>query len=149
MNPLPNWILTNPRPAVYDSESGTAVEMTARVYSAMNELIEEYNKYVEALNSHIAGFETGVVGTNDCFRKNITTVINEFIASIDNKVANLEAHLKTNIRDTLQIWISEGSLDDTIMNSFDDLKKRVEELERNANMVVYDPETESLDLAEV
>lgn len=149
MNPLPNWFLTNPRPAVYETDSGTAIEMTARVYGAMNDLIEEYNRYVEVLNKEIAKFETGVVSTQDCFRNNITKVMNEYITSLDNKILNLETQLKLNIKETLNTWVQEGSLDDTIMNSFEDLKARVEALESSANAVVYNPETESLDLAEV
>jgi phage shock protein A len=149
VNKLPNWILTHRFPSVYDSESKTAIEQTARVYGAMNDLIEEYNKYVESLNKEIALFETGVVSTQECFRNNITKVMNEFIESVDKKIILLESHLKTNIRETLTTWIEEGSLDDTIMNSFENLKSRVEVLEQNANAVVYNAETESLDLAEV
>ncbi len=149
MNKLPNWILNHRFPSVYDSDSKTVIEQTARVYGAMNDLIEEYNRYVETLNSEIAKFETGIVSTQECFRNNITKVMNEFIESVDNKILNLESHLKTNIRETLNIWIQEGSLDDTIMNSFENLKSRVEVLEQNANAVVYNEETESLDLAEV
>lgn len=149
MNRLPFWILNQRFPAVYDSDSKTVIEQTARVYGAMNDLIEEYNKYVESLNKEIAKFETGVVSTQECFRNNITKVMNEYIESVDKKIMLLESHLKTNIRETLTTWIEDGSLDDTIMNSFENLKSRVEVLEQNANAVVYNAETESLDLAEV
>lgn len=149
MNKLPLWVLTNRYPSVFDSESKTAIEQTARVYGAMNDLIEEYNRYVESLNSEIAKFETGVIETETCFRNNITKVINEFISSMDNKMSNLESHLKLNIKETLNTWVQEGALDDTIMNSFENLKSRVEALEQNANAVIYNEETESLDLAEV
>jgi hypothetical protein len=115
----------------------------------MNDLTEEYNRYVEVLNKEIAKFETGVVSTQDCFRNNITKVMNEYIASLDNKILNLESQFKLNIKETLNTWIQEGKLDDTIMNSFENLKARVEALESSANAVVYNPETESLDLAEV
>lgn len=144
MYELPKWVLTNKYPSVFDSESKTAIEQTARLYGAMNDLIEEHNKYVEALNSNIAKFEAGIITSNDCFRNNVTKVMNEYITSIDSKISKLESYLKTNIRETLQNWVDEGSFDKTIMDLFDNLGSRVESLENQQILLQRDPVTEEL-----
>lgn len=144
MNKLPLWVLTNKYPSVFDSESKTAIEQTARVYGAMNDLIEEHNKYIEILNSNIAKFEAGIITSNDCFRNNIKKIMNEYISSVDKKISSLESYLKLNIKETLNTWIQEGALDDSIMELFDDLRNRVISLENQEILIQRDPETEEL-----
>ena len=48
---LPKWLLPSSIPSVYDTESATALEQTAKVYGAMRQLIEEYNAFSESLES--------------------------------------------------------------------------------------------------
>lgn len=146
---LPKWVLTNRHPSVLDSESGTAIEQTARVYGAMNELIKEHNSYIENLNKEISDFETGITETNECFRNNIVKVMNEYIESMDNKISNLETYLKANIDETLKSWVESGTLDTSILNAFNNLELRVSLIEQNANELVYNPESESLNMTEV
>ena len=50
---LPDWIFTNPRPSIYDTDSGTAIEMVAKVYGAMKDLQENYNLFTEEINKHV------------------------------------------------------------------------------------------------
>ena len=45
VNNLPNWGIPNIHPAFFDVESATAIEMVAKLYSKMKELVEEYNKF--------------------------------------------------------------------------------------------------------
>lgn len=56
MKMLPLWVLPPTLPSVYDSESFTSLEMTAKVYGAMRELIKEYNEFATSLNANINKF---------------------------------------------------------------------------------------------
>lgn len=53
MERLPHWVLTNKFPALFDSESATVIEQTARVYGAMQALIDEYNTFVDEMNKTV------------------------------------------------------------------------------------------------
>lgn len=74
MQKLPYWILTNPRPSFHDVESATVQQMTAKVYGAMNELIEEYNSFVEESNANIEKYGAEMIkGQNEFTTKLIKT----------------------------------------------------------------------------
>mgnify|MGYP003293753474 FL=1 len=60
MKRLPHWVLTDSFPAFYDSESLTATQQTARVYGAMQELIDSYNQFVDEINGHIDEHENSL-----------------------------------------------------------------------------------------
>ena len=53
MNQLSTWVLTNPLPAVHDLESLTSVEMVARLYAAMQSLINEVNEHIAQVNKTV------------------------------------------------------------------------------------------------
>lgn len=78
MNTLPKWMLANPFPAIHDFESLTVIDQTARIYGAMNQLIENYNKMVE----QISAFEKSEEETREEFELKITKVMNEFMCSM-------------------------------------------------------------------
>lgn len=42
---LPHWVLTDEHVAMYDSEAKTAIQMVARLYSAMQDLQNTYNLF--------------------------------------------------------------------------------------------------------
>ena len=44
INQLPNWCLTNENPSFYETESATAIEMVAKLYAKVKELIESENQ---------------------------------------------------------------------------------------------------------
>lgn len=117
MNTLPKWIFANPFPAIHDFESLAVLEQTARLYGAVNELIKEYNKTVEQLESYTKQ-ETA---NREEFELKITKVIKEFICCMEQKTADLNQLAETIINEALQA----GTI------------KIVE---------VYNPDTESLDM---
>ena len=45
IRPLPCWVLTDLQPAFYDSESGTALQQTSRVYAKLQEVLKYYNDF--------------------------------------------------------------------------------------------------------
>jgi uncharacterized protein YdcH (DUF465 family) len=48
---LPRWLLPSSVPSVYDTDSKTVIEQTAKVYGAMRQLIEEYNAFSETMEN--------------------------------------------------------------------------------------------------
>ena len=117
MQLLPKWVLPPTIPSIYDSESFTALEMVAKLYGAVNELITEYNKTVEQLN----GFQEAEKAAREEFELKLTKVIKQFICETESKFADLEAPAANIVNEAIQagrITVKE----------------------------VYDPETESLNL---
>lgn len=117
MNTLPKWVLANPFPAIHDFESLTVIDQTARIYGAMNQLIEEWNKMIDQLS----GFEKSETESREEFELKITKVIMEFMCSWNQKTADLEKFAETIINEA----IAAGKI--TITE-------------------VYDPESESLNM---
>ena len=117
MNTLPKWALANPFPALHDFESLTVIDQTARIYGAINQLIEEWNKMIEQLS----GFEKSETESREEFELKITKVIMEFMCSWNQKTEDLERFAETVINEAIE----SGRI--TIRE-------------------VYDPETESLNM---
>lgn len=98
MNRLPKWVLANPFPAIHDFESLTVNDQTARIYGAMNQLIEEWNKMIEQLSN----FEKSETESREEFELKITKVMREFICSMEQKYSDLTALATTLINDAIQ-----------------------------------------------
>lgn len=164
---LPKWIMTSKHPAFYDAESGSAIEQTAKVYGAMNKLIEEYNAFVDELNKKINEFEAGVTTSNEEFKTCITTLIENYIKTIDLKLSNQDLVIAENIsyiRDNLELFLKQliaemkdtGELNEVILSAFDDLDtkftgldSRVTTIENSMPYYIYNEETEELELQNI
>lgn len=85
--PLPHWCLTDLQPAFYDTESGTALQMIARIYPKIQELITNYNSFVDEINRYVDEFESGIISDFDCFKNCIIKTMNEYIKTIDTKIS--------------------------------------------------------------
>lgn len=121
MNALPKWVLVNPFPAIHDFESLTVIEQTARIYGAMNALIEEYNSFADSVNKNLSEFTKSEENSREEFELKITKVMREFICSMEQKYYDLNVLATTLINEAIQagkITVTE----------------------------VYDPETESLNM---
>ena len=117
MNTLPKWVLANPFPAIHDFESLTVLDQTARIYGAMNELIEKYNEMVQ----QISNFEKSETESREDFETKLTKVIREFMCSWEQKTQDLNVLAQTVINEAIQA----GAI--TVTQS-------------------YDPDTESLNI---
>ena len=94
---LPKWRMTCPFPAFLECESGTAIEMTAKLYGAMQELIEEYNAFVESTNTKINEFTATTTEDIETFKTGIRQEFQDFIDTIDLKVSQMENDFITNL----------------------------------------------------
>lgn len=84
--PLPHWCLTDLQPAFYDTESGSVLQMIARIYPKIEELICNYNSFVDEINRYVEEFESGIISDFDCFKNCIIKTVNDYIETIDTKI---------------------------------------------------------------
>ena len=116
IRPLPYWVLTDLQPAFYDSESGTVLQQTSRMYAKLQEALNEFNDYAKQINTYITEFENGIISDFECFKNCIIKTMNDYIESIDMKV---------NIQDTR---ISEAieNQNKLIEDKFDEQDTKIE-----------------------
>lgn len=143
MQLLPKWSLTNPFPSLYDTESGTAVQMVAKVYGAMNELIAEYNKMVDEVNKQIIEHQNSTDKDIDCFKKGVTETIETYIKSIDIKMSEQDSiikdavnYMKTNLIETIKHLNDTGDLNSLIQYSVDNMAQKFNVLNSRMNTFV-------------
>lgn len=152
---LPLWQISDSKYSVYDTESGTAIEMSAKVYSAMRELQKDYNLFVTEVNDRISIFIESTNKNIDEFEKELTKIIHDYILCIDNKIDVQDSRIneaiedmKTNLNSSITEIISEmkanGELDEAIANGFNNLGSRVETLENTEYKLVFEEGTENL-----
>lgn len=129
MERLPHWVLTNKFPALFDSESATVIEQTARVYGAMQSLIDDYNLFVDKVNEHIQAFEDAATKNYDLFTKEIRQEFQDFIDTVTLKIQSqdrviLEAveymgeNLESSIEAMLAKYEADGSMDAAVRKTF-------------------------------
>lgn len=146
MKKLPIWNLTTKRPAFYDMESLTAVEQTAKIYGAMQELIDEYNLFATEVNKSIDEYTTATDQDQECFKTEMTTLIENYIKSIDMKVDDLTAYLKTNLTQTIGEMFENGTLDESVLEVFNHLDSRVKTIENTEYSISYNSTNEEISL---
>lgn len=95
LKPLPHWCMTGEHPAFYDTESRTAVQMVARLYSKMEELIEDYNGYIDNINDAITEFEESTDQKITEFEETINGIIDDFTETINGKIADQNLEIET------------------------------------------------------
>lgn len=76
---LPKWQITNLKPSIYDSESATAIEMVAKLYGAMQELIKEYNTTISTMQNELNKFENDITLNFEDFKNCMIKTTNDFI----------------------------------------------------------------------
>lgn len=127
---LPHWVLTDLQPAFYDSESGTVLQQSSRMYAKMQELIKTYNDFVREVNRYITEFEKGIIKDFNCFQNCIIKTMNDYIKSIDmkidlqdTKIAEAIDYMKNNLIQTVTNLFNEalqnGDITATLGTSYD------------------------------
>ena len=104
MKRLPKWCITDKFPALYDTESATAIEQTAKLYGAISELIDEYNNWVDKINAQIEAFENAMEKDYEVFKVAMRQEFQDFIDIVDLKmqaqdkdIADAINYMKTNL----------------------------------------------------
>lgn len=131
MNKLPLWAPTTGRPAFYDSESATAIEMVAKLYGAMESLIDEYNKTIEELNKQFTDLEGDTREDLKLFKEEYIRIMNNFNTHLNTiheqqqkEIQNGIQYMTENLNEAMQEIINEqfhnGSLKLNVAYDSDD-----------------------------
>lgn len=136
---LPLWALTDRYPAFYDSESGTAIEQTAKVYAAMRELQEDYNSMVSELNLKIEEYENATSKDNQEFQAEITKIVHDYLKMLDTKIklqdlqldeqdkkinetiVYIKENLSTSVQTILDEMKANNEFNEVVLNTLEDL----------------------------
>lgn len=122
---LPYWHMTNSKPAFFDSESATAIEQTAKLYAAMQDLINEYNKFAETVNTHISELDEDTDEAITLFSLDIRQEFQDFINVIDLKTKSQDKYIKETFQDELIKFLNSyresGELTSDIEVAFNDI----------------------------
>ena len=86
IKPLPHWVLTDAFPAVYDTQSVTAISMVARLYGKIEELVADYNEFVDDVNRYVEEFERGMIKDFEEFKSCVMDTMSDYIKTIDMKI---------------------------------------------------------------
>ena len=133
---LPNWVATNKYPAFFDTNSGTAIEQTALVYGAMQDLIKEYNTFADNVNKIIKDNEDLLTEDNECFKHYIQELVKNFMLCVDNQI----------LRQNEKIQENEQYMVDNITQTTTDI---INQKIANGEIVVatvYNEQTESMEI---
>lgn len=108
---LPNWVETNLQPAFYDLESGTVLQMVARMYPKVQELNKAFNDFseenVEVVNNYINAF-------------------NELHDFVEDYFDNLDVQEEVNTK--LDAMAEDGTLAEIINEQlFNEMKQQIDE----------------------
>ena len=87
---LPKWILTGTLPAYMDAESKTAIEQTYKIYQKMNEIIEDYNKFVDETNKTITNHVNTCEQDHEVFATALRQEFKDFIDVVELKLMDIE-----------------------------------------------------------
>ena len=94
---LPKWRLTNPFPTHYDTESGSAIQQTAKVYKAMQNLVKEYNEFSEAVKNSINAHDTEVDERLQQFEIEFSQKFQDFIDAVEVIIEGITLELSQHI----------------------------------------------------
>ena len=89
---LPHWCLPTSSPSFYDTDSATAIEMVAKLYGKTNELVSDYNEFVDNVNTIITEFNESQSEDYETFKIAIRQEFQNFINVIDLKILKNENH---------------------------------------------------------
>lgn len=166
---LTHWSLNRVIPTIDDTESLSVLELVGRNTTKINELINEYNMFVDTVNKEITDFESTSNSSFKCFTENIVKVVHEFIHSVELKLDTQDTviqdainFMKDNIASSVTTLINEmkdsGELDEVVLNALGSIEEKyqalllavnnhdliIDELKNTEYKLVYNDTTEEL-----
>ena len=144
---LPAWTLTNFQPAFYDSESATVLQQMAKVYAKMQELLSDYNAFVNEVNTTITDFQNGIIGDFECFKNCIIKTMNDYIETIDTKInlQDLNISNKFEEQDEVIAQAVDYMKDNIVQTATNVINQAIENGDLYIN-IDYDEPTEALNI---
>ena len=85
INLLPKWVLPDSIPSVYDCESGSWMEMAAKVYGAARELQDDYNVFAGEINKAVNDYIESDKKDQEAFKEEIIKIVHDYIRMIERR----------------------------------------------------------------
>lgn len=147
LKPLPPIALTNLQPAFYDVESVTAIEMVSKLYSYLQELVNDYNSFVTEVNNNIDAFEKGITKDFECFKKCIIKTMNDYIETIDTKINLQDLNISNKFEEQDQVITDAVNYmkNNIIQTATNIINQAIENGELQIS-ITYDEPTEELNI---
>lgn len=144
MRELPAWVLTDKYPAFYDMESGSAIEQTAKVYSAMSNLIKEYNEFVKDIELKVEAYRDGIINSEEefkecmqkCLKNHIDTIdimMGRQNKEIDEAIIFMKAELTKSVTDLLHQMETDGTLAPEIVTVLNEYTKTIADVDKKVD----------------
>lgn len=113
---LPKWNLHDNRPSFYDADAVTMLELAAKLHGSMNNLINDYNKFVENTNKAITDFTNGTNEDLEVFETAMRQEFQDFIDAVYLEYSTQEQR----IREVADECVSqiEGSIDRVLNDEY-------------------------------
>lgn len=117
MQKLPAWVVANKYPAFFDLESNTAIEQTARLYGAVNTLIENYNTFISVVEEEITTMVEQYALDNETHEVAVRQIMQDFFDSVEtslqlqnSKIEAIENSFVDNLSKTVTQAINDGKI---------------------------------------
>lgn len=98
---LPRWNLNPNRSSFYDRDAGTLLELASKLHASMNELIEDYNNFVESVTNNINEFEADAANDINLLKTGLRQEFQDFIDTVDLKIQHIETNVSSDYIDEL------------------------------------------------
>lgn len=101
MNKLPPWNIPSTTPAVYDLESVSSLEMVAKLYGAMQSLINEVNGHIAKVNKTVGENDTELKTTLGQFEHKFTCISNDLVQMVREYEKTMVGKINTAITEAV------------------------------------------------
>lgn len=109
--PLPHWIVADTLPAFYETEGATAIQMVAKLYQKVKELIESFNEMVSDYTTFKTEVNDNLADMND---------------TINGAVEYMQTHLVETLTALFQQALDDGTIQVALINTYDEENESLE-----------------------
>lgn len=130
MDLLPKWRLTKSLPASRDSESSTCIEMTYKLYKAMQNLISEYTTFSSEVSATLSENEEKFNQDLEIYATSLRQEFQDFVDIVDLKISSFA--------DDEEIMVLQSSVSDltkSIENVRKDLQAQIDNVDSVINSI--------------
>ena len=109
--PLPHWIVADTLPAFYETEGATAIQMVAKLYNKVKELIESFNEMVTDYTT---------------FKNEVNDNLADMNDRLDEAIAYMQTHLVETLTALFQQALDDGTIQVALINTYDEENESLE-----------------------
>lgn len=91
---LPPWRFADGEPCFYDTDTVSMIELGAKLQGAMNNLIENYNQFIEQVNRQIIEMNNTMTNSHNVHESAMRQEYQDFIDIVSLKISELEKRIK-------------------------------------------------------